>query len=286
MRAEEGDARFVIKVSSVDSQDGVRVQAPNVNLDAESMNEGAPLRVLFGFGPSDAANTYETSILTNTLNLKNAKHNSYRVESIEVKQGVVTYAYIENLADLDTTSLLDLGIKKGETYEVVISLFCDDNGSGLDDRTEAAIKVLLPTSYDNSNYSAVNANDIVYVEKGTNVVEAIEDGDVKALPGWYDVDVYDGATDAYYTLVYGVDLSKVNGDMTIYAEWVKQSEQGEIPDRFAKSTTNDKDTNGDGKVSCDEYYGTTGLEWSDKLNACVVSSTGDAVVTIPNTATK
>ena len=76
----------------------------------------------------------------------------------------------------------------------------------------------------------------------------------------------------------------VKEDVTVKADW---AEDKAGLDRFAPAAAdNNLDTNGDGKVSCDEYYGTTGLEWSDKLNACVVSSTGDAVVTIPNTATK
>ena len=41
----------------------------------------------------------------------------------------------------------------------------------------------------------------------------------------------------------------------------------------------------DGVVTCDEYYGVTGLKWDDKKNACVTTS-GNAVVTVPDTSAR
>lgn len=46
------------------------------------------------------------------------------------------------------------------------------------------------------------------------------------------------------------------------------------------------DKDHDGNVSCNEYYSMTGLEWSDKYNACIISSTGNLIITIPDTKTK
>ena len=132
-----------------------------------------------------------------------------------------------------------------------------------------------------SDYNHVTFSYVV--NKGDDVQSLIKSGEYANFPGWDDEYTYyydkNGQTD--YVLVYSNELSKVTADIEV--DW---AEDKAGLDRFAPAATNDKDTNGDGKVSCDEYYGTTGLEWSDKLNACVVSSTGDAVVTIPNTATK
>ena len=158
----------------------------------------------------------------------------------------------------------------------VISFTVDTHGvdgqttpDGTDDREQKGYNVRLETNIGSDLYSI---EPTYYVNANDDLVKKVSDGDYVNLPGLY-ASKWDG--DQEYVYQYRID-----GD-TIYGDWVKEGSA-----LFAKSTTNDKDTNGDGKVSCDEYYGTTGLEWSDKLNACVVSSTGDAVVTIPNTATK
>ena len=161
---------------------------------------------------------------------------------------------------------------------VVISLFYDvkgvDGANGpdkTDDRLQKTYTVHLETAVDSGLYSIAGSYTVNNTDDLEKLVKA---GEYTGLYGLYDEE-YDAANDQVYVYQYRID-----GD-DIWADWVKEGSA-----LFAKSTTNDKDTNGDGKVSCDEYYGTTGLEWSDKLNACVVSSTGDAVVTIPNTATK
>ena len=59
-------------------------------------------------------------------------------------------------------------------------------------------------------------------------------------------------------------------------------------DRFGKVTStpeNTLDKDGDGVVTCDEYYGVTGLKWDATKNACVTTS-GNAVVTVPNTSAR
>ena len=141
-----------------------------------------------------------------------------------------------------------------------------------DDRLQTTYSIHVETGIDTDLYNPAVSYT---VDKGDNLAKKVASGDYVNLPGLY-AEKYD-SDDNEYVLVYTID-----GD-DIYANWELASK---VKDRFTAVSSNDKDTNGDGKVSCDEYYGTTGLEWSDKLNACVVSSTGDAVVTIPNTATK
>ena len=176
-------------------------------------------------------------------------------------------------------------------YTVEIELFVDAESAGhnlgagrdgVDDRNQAVITVELQHDIDSSLYDRPTSSEYYVVNKGENVAKLIEDGTYDNFPAWNDY-TYDVESGKDYVRVYDNALTKVTKDITVKADW---AEDKAGLDRFAPAATNDKDTNGDGKVSCDEYYGTTGLEWSDKLNACVVSSTGDAVVTIPNTATK
>ena len=160
-----------------------------------------------------------------------------------------------------------------EDVTVTLTLTRDDNNNKIDDRNEVEVYVYQETKIGSNEFEA-NPTTIV-LEKG----EAFKD--VKNFP-LLNARTYD-KDGVQYRLVF--DKSKAgNSHTTVKGYWVKWTEG---MNRFDGSTVdNPKDTDGDGKVSCDEYYGTTGLEWSDKLNACVVSSTGDAVVTIPNTATK
>ena len=151
------------------------------------------------------------------------------------------------------------------------------NPDKIDDREQTIVTIEQETWSDIKGAGTGKYTKAQYVTDGTEdqLVELIMD-----LPEYDESHrVGSGKDRKTYRLVYSI-----NGD-EVTADWDVRPDKD--TDRFGKVTpSNDKDTNGDGKVSCDEYYGTTGLEWSDKLNACVVSSTGDAVVTIPNTATK
>ena len=151
------------------------------------------------------------------------------------------------------------------------------NPDKIDDREQTIVTIEQETWSDIKGEGTGKYTTVQYVTDGS------EDQLVDLIKGLREYDeshrVGSGKDRKTYRLVYSI-----NGD-EVTADWDVRPDKDE--DRFGKVTpSNDKDTNGDGKVSCDEYYGTTGLEWSDKLNACVVSSTGDAVVTIPNTATK
>ena len=141
----------------------------------------------------------------------------------------------------------------------------DLTGDGTEDRTQTIYTVSVEGWSDRSEEGTGKYTKTEYVADDKDTLEGI-------LNSLYDSNVVDG--DIYELVFY------VNGT-TVTGVWEKEPEKN-----IVWNAGNSLDLNGDGKVSCDEYYGTTGLEWSDKLNACVVSSTGDAVVTIPNTATK
>ena len=178
-----------------------------------------------------------------------------------------------------TTMLESMPFSASHTNVTVqISVFVDQVGADnagsddVDDRLQTTYGVHVETGIDSNLYEPVKPYT---VNNGDNLAKKVASGDYVNLPGLYD-EKYD-SDDNEYVLVYTID-----GD-DIYANWELASK---VKDRFTAVSSNDKDTNGDGKVSCDEYYGTTGLVWSDEKNACVVESNGAVVVTIPNTATK
>ena len=191
-------------------------------------------------------------------------HWSVRAGLVEVAEG--TWDEVKNV------SLKGMG-----NVNVVLSLTVDNHGpdntkaDGVDDRAQKAYSVYLETAPGSDLYKSP---ETYWTNPSDDVAKLVNGEKYVSLPG---LDDFYAAAEFDYVYQYRIDGDK------IYGEWVEETKDFKP---FSTSTTNDKDTNGDGKVSCDEYYGTTGLEWSDKLNACVVSSTGDAVVTIPNTATK
>ena len=290
MRAEVREGRITFTVSDLDSKTGARVAEKYATYSYDTDNGD---EVYFHSTTIDGqtVGTYATGkavvkkVLTFTKNAEAADWTDFTLTFYDEKGRYVTeWTYSE---DSDG----DLGnVVVGDGYTVEISLLVDDmvageltsvkGGDDEDDRNQAVITVLFQHAVGSSLYDKPNANSYYVVNKGENVAELIEDGTYYNFPGW---DEYTWSDDKEYIRVYSDSLAKVTGDIEVKADW---AEDKAGLDRFAPAATNDKDTNGDGKVSCDEYYGTTGLEWSDKLNACVVSSTGDAVVTIPNTATK
>ena len=285
MRAEEKDGVVNIKLSELDRQTGARLTAvrgefkyestvgyetlPLVYVNNEAMDSFADWENLLDFKTKSAAADYTSFVL---------------------------YVYDANgrfVTSLDTTkdgaNYSNVQIRNGYTIE--IALMVDKNteyttvgtgADGTDDRLQPVITVVKQHDVGSSLYDRPTSADYYVVNEGDDVAALLESGDIWNFPGWDDY-TYVASTDKEYVRVYSEPLNKVTADIEVKADW---AEDKAGLDRFAPAATNDKDTNGDGKVSCDEYYGTTGLEWSDKLNACVVSSTGDAVVTIPNTATK
>ena len=212
----------------------------------------------------------------------------------EAGRWVTEFEYDNSVrAESDVTTLLHYPVKDG--YTVNVALVVDGqsageyystnggNGDGVDDRYQPVVTVVMQRT----PFSAImNSKTYSYVvNSGDNVQKLIEAGDYDNFPGWDDnmSTYYDSKNDVEYIRVYSEDLTKVTEDIEVEATFV---EDGKDVDRFTAVSSNDKDTNGDGKVSCDEYYKTTGLVWSDEKNACVVESNGAVVVTIPNTATK
>ena len=168
--------------------------------------------------------------------------------------------------------------------QVEISLFYDQSGADqnssiglsgdgeVDDREQTFYNVYLETSVGSGYYHPA----VTYVtDKGDDLVKLVNDGEYENLPGLESDTEKNGK---YYVYEYTVD-----GD-DIYGNWVEYDEKDE--NRFASSEPeNTLDKDGDGIVTCDEYYGVTGLKWDDKKNACVTTS-GNAVVTVPDTSAR
>ena len=272
MRAEE---RLTVSftVSELDAKDGITVNK-HMRRNTVTEDKVASLYELFG-----VVNAEESTVTVDNLLTIPAKSlaNQAGVTStsdleFSVRSGSVEL-YSGSWEDVRNQDLRGLG-----SVQVVVSLTVDKEGvdnsgkaDGIDDRAQKAYSVYLETAPGSDLYKS----PVPYWTNPSDDVAKLVNGEkyvnLSGLDAFYPAAEFD------YVYQYRIDGDK------IYGEWVEETKDFKP---FSTSTTNDKDTNGDGKVSCDEYYGTTGLEWSDKLNACVVSSTGDAVVTIPNTATK
>ena len=285
MRAEVKNGTFNIRLSQLDRETGARLTATRgefqydtaygyqdlatTYVDGENMNEWMDWENLLDFRSGSSASEYTSFVLY----VYDA--NGRFVASLDSLKDGANYSSVQ--------------IRDGYTIE--IALMVDKNteyttvgtgADGTDDRLQPVITVVKQHDVGSSLYDRPTSADYYVVNEGDDVAALLESGDIWNFTGWDDY-TYVASTDKEYVRVYSEPLNKVTADIEVKADW---AEDKAGLDRFAPAATNDKDTNGDGKVSCDEYYGTTGLEWSDKLNACVVSSTGDAVVTIPNTATK
>ena len=279
MRAEEDPTmtmRVRVVLSETDTEDGIKIVADyrnNTNKDLKSnLSQWDISDVIFGWSDTNKDGSAAATSLLSFGKNSVAKIDQYLVTEYSVRSGNTEYAsgnWEEINKDFHFDDTQDVTLYVSLTYDKV-GVDGDNTPDKVDDRTQVAYSVHLETAIDSGLYSVaqtyrVNAND--------DLVKLVTNGDYVNLPGW-EVPAYDAEGNEYY-YQYTID-----GD-DIYGDYVKASHSS-----FAKSTTNDKDTNGDGKVSCDEYYGTTGLVWSDEKNACVVESNGAVVVTIPNTATK
>ena len=220
----------------------------------------------------------EQDIIDKVIDWENFEYTSYNgITYTLLGENRVRYAS-GNFADIQNggkTLLTELG---GGDVRVVISLLVDsksaDNkvngGDGVDDRTQKTYAVHLEDAVASGYYSPV---EYYTVNNGDNLVKLVTDGDYKNLPGWGERTRKNGATYYYEYTIDGDD---------IYAEWVEADHSS-----FASKTTpeNTLDKDGDGVVTCDEYYGVTGLKWDDKKNACVTTS-GNAVVVVPDTSAR
>ena len=270
MRAEEERISVRFELSETDMADGIRL-GKDVN------------RTIRTTHPEDSSWTMNSMVgwglvprlfsdIVDFSKAKVAKNDEYSNAEFLLKSGVTEIARggWETFLNTDLNGYTDVTVVISTTYDKVgVDGTTED---GIDDRLQTTYSVHVETGIDSNLYEPATSYT---VNNTDDLAKLVASGDYVNLPGLYD-EKYD-SDDNEYVLVYTID-----GD-DIYANWELASK---VKDRFTAVSSNDKDTNGDGKVSCDEYYGTTGLEWSDKLNACVVSSTGDAVVTIPNTATK
>ncbi len=287
MRAETVTGRVTFQVSELDKEDGVSVKSRGlVTYDPDTDDTVDFKSIVVANEQSTSGKEVIDKVVTfkgsseakNYTDLKVYVYNEkgYLSESASVKD--------DGWAGLD-------GLKVADGYRVLIEYVVDRqtagtlygdtntaaNGDGKDDRLQPVITVVKQI-WDSEDFSA--ATESYVVNSGENVAKMIEDGDYANFPGW---NAYEYDEDNDYVYVYNNALNNVTKDIEVKATWAVEKDN---MDRFAPAATNDKDTNGDGKVSCDEYYGTTGLVWSDEKNTCVVESNGAVVVTIPNTATK
>ena len=277
MRAETVTDRVIVHftVSETDAKDGVKVIPSYRNWrsntftyeEGDYKTEVSDWSIASTVNPTQPFDFSDAKVAKNDANL--TAEFSVRVGNTELVKG-----------DWNTVISKTGVFESSNEITVVASFKYDKVGAdmagpdGKDDRLQKTYAVHVETDIDSDLYSPA----VGYTVNNTDdLAKLVKDGKYTNLPYLYDVD-YD-SDDNEYVLVYTID-----GD-DIYANW---EEASSVKARVVTkgSTTNDKDTNGDGKVSCDEYYGTTGLVWSDEKNACVVESNGAVVVTIPNTATK
>ena len=150
---------------------------------------------------------------------------------------------------------------------------------GTDDRKQTIVTIENETWSEVKDAGSGKFTTSYYVTDGkeATLVDLIEDS--KAYDEYHRVG--SGKDRKTYRLVWNINGDEATG------EWDVRPDKDE--DRFGevKSTTpeNTLDKNGDGIVTCDEYYGVTGLKWDDKKNACVTTS-GNAVVTVPDTSAR
>ena len=166
---------------------------------------------------------------------------------------------------------------EGDVYDAKDASY--GNPDKIDDREQTVVTIEQETWSDIKGAGTGKYTTVQYVTDGTEdqLVELIKD-----LPEYDETHrVGSGKDRKTYRLVYDI-----NGD-EVTAEWDVRPDKDE--DRFGeiKSSTpeNSLDKDGDGVVTCDEYYGVTGLKWDATKNACVTTS-GNAVVTVPNTSAR
>ena len=183
--------------------------------------------------------------------------------NITFRTGNREYTSVDSLQEA-----IGFDFEVGTDYDVVIGLTWDylyadgsaTNCAGsdeVDDRTQQIFEVYLETA-PNSGYYKAQVHTYV-LDAGDDFVKLFNAEELNNVPGMNEV----AGKENEYMYVY-----TVKGDK-IYANWEKV-EENSVKDETPAGNTLDKD--GDGIVTCDEYYGVTGLKWDDKKNACVTTS--------------
>ena len=290
MSAENVEGRVNFRLSELDRQTGARLTFSGVEFTyVDSVGYLKLMNVQVG---STKLENY--SDLANLVSFKdNADAEEFTTYNYYVYDAKGRYVDQWLGSKDDQSDYEDLTISNGYTVEIELvvdkytagELTNYGKGDGNDDRYQAVITVEKQHAVDSSLYDRPTASEYYVVNKGDNVAKMIKDGDYVNFPGWDDY-TYDSDTDKEYVRVYNNALTKVTEDVTVKADW---AEDKAGLDRFGAATPekpeNTLDKDGDGIVTCDEYYGVTGLKWDDKKNACVTTS-GNAVVTVPDTSAR
>ena len=187
-------------------------------------------------------------------------------------------ADVLNGATGDLTSdylvLVDFKIDYQTAGSVYASEFANQYPDGIDDRDQDVVTLKVEGWYDTDDKASDKYNTYKYVVDENNTIESV----IKGLTIYSKVKVV--GADIYEYVFY------VKGD-TVTANWEKNVDADHkiVNGTPATQPENPLDKDGDGIVTCDEYYGVTGLKWDDKKNACVTTS-GNAVVTVPDTSAR
>ena len=212
-----------------------------------------------------------------TVDLNDSTHVSVEY-TVAMRDGVDT-VYV----DADSFLLGNLKATGPVTVTAYISLDYLEEGApidganrydSVDDADQDVVTFRVEGWNETTNKATGKYDEADYVASSDESIEAI----IQDLNRYYDAYLVE---DDLYELVFYVK----NGVVT--ANWEKNVDPEDkiVYGTPTEETENPLDKDGDGIVTCDEYYGVTGLKWDDKKNACVTTS-GNAVVTVPDTSAR
>ena len=138
------------------------------------------------------------------------------------------------------------------------------NADGTDDRKQeiATIKTETWSDLNDKGTGKYATYNFVYDGKEATLKKLIENLDEFTESHR----VGSGKDRKTYRLVFDINGDKAVGEWDV-RPYVDEDRYGAVTPETPENTL-DKD--GDGIVTCDEYYGVTGLKWDDKKNACVL----------------